>query len=83
MIATAPTDTRELARRTNDGFEVSMFWSESSNQITITVLDTRTDEALEFEVDGNDALDAFRHPYAYAAVRRVRSTVTPDVALAL
>ena len=69
MIATAPTDRRELARRCNDGIEVALFWSKSSDEITITVLDTRTDEALEFDVDGEVALDAFSHPYAYAASR--------------
>jgi hypothetical protein len=82
MIATASTDRRELARRTNDGIEVALFWSKSFNQVTITVLDTRTDEALEFEVDGKVAVDAFSHPYAYAADRRVQSLVTPGVAVA-
>jgi hypothetical protein len=82
MIATASTDRRELARRANDGIEVALFWSKSSNEVTITVLDTRTDEAFEFEVDGKVALDAFSHPYAYAAIRRVRSTVTPGVPVA-
>ena len=82
MIATAPTDRRELARRTNDGIEVVLFWSKSSNQVTITVVDTRTDEAVEFEVAGEVALDAFRHPYAYAALRPVRSIATPRVAMA-
>ena len=81
MIATAATDRRELARRENDGIEVAMFWSKSSDQVTITVLDTRTDEALEFQVDGKVALDAFAHPYAHAAVRRVRSVVTPGGAV--
>ena len=82
MIATAPIDRRELARRTNDGIEVALFWSTSSDQVTITVLDTRTDEALEFDVDGKVALDAFSHPYAYAARRRARSVVTAEVAAA-
>jgi hypothetical protein len=82
MIATASTDRRELARRANDGIEVALFWSMSSNQVTIGVLDTRTDEALEFEVDGKLALDAFRHPYAYASSSRDLSVVTPGAALA-
>ena len=82
MIATASTDRRELARRANDGIEVALFWSKSSNQVTVAILDTRTEETLEFEVDGNVALDAFSHPYAYAAVQRVRSSAaTPGVAV--
>ena len=31
---------------------------------------------LEFEVDARDALDAFNHPYAYAATRRSRTLAT-------
>jgi hypothetical protein len=76
MSATAFTERRELGHRTCDGIEVTLFWSKPSNQVTLAVLDTRCDEALEFEVDGSDALDAFNHPYAYAATRRVRN-VTP------
>jgi hypothetical protein len=38
--------------------------------VTVAVLDTPSDEALEFDVDGSAALDAFNHPYAHAAARR-------------
>jgi hypothetical protein len=79
MTATALTDRRELARRTGDGIEITLFWSKAANQVTIEVLDTRFDEALEFEVEGNPALDAFNHPYAYAATQRVRHLRAPSV----
>jgi hypothetical protein len=81
MTATALTDRRELAHRTSDGIEVTLFWSKPSTQVTVAVLDTRFDEALEFEVDGSAALDAFNHPYAYAATQRVRSV--PPLSLAV
>ena len=67
MTATAFSERRELAHRVNDGIEVTLFWSQPSDRITIAVVDTRSDEALEFQVDGSAALDAFNHPYAYAA----------------
>lgn len=67
MTATAITERRELDHRTSDGIEVTLFWSKPSDQITIAVVDTRSGDALEFEVDAGDALDAFNHPYAYAA----------------
>jgi hypothetical protein len=67
MTATAISDRRELDHRTTDGIEVTLLWSKASDRITIAVIDTRSDEALEFEVDGGAALDAFNHPYAYAA----------------
>jgi hypothetical protein len=69
MSATAFTDRRELAHRSGDGIEVTLFWSKPSTQVTIAVLDTRSNEVLEFEIDGSAALDAFNHPYAYAAQR--------------
>jgi hypothetical protein len=81
MTATAFTDRRELAHRTSDGIEITLFWTKPSNQVTIAVLDTHSDEALEFDVDGSAALDAFNHPYAYAVTRRVRN-VAPIVAVA-
>ena len=67
----------ELAHRTNDGIDVTLFWSKASNRVTISVLHARSAMALEFEVDGADALDAFNHPYAYAATRGARHIATP------
>jgi len=81
MTATANTDRRELAHRTSDGIEITLFWTKPSNQVTVSVLDTRSDEALEFDVDGSAALDAFNHPYAYAATQRVRSVAQLGVAV--
>lgn len=82
MSATAFTDRRELAHRASDGIQISLLWSKRSTQVTIAVFDTRSGQALEFEVDGSDALDAFNHPYAYAAARRVRSVTPVSVAVA-
>ncbi len=79
MTATAFTERRELAHRTSDGIEVSLFWTKPSNRITVAVLDSHSDEALEFEVDGSAALDAFNHPYAYAATRYVRKLATTRI----
>jgi hypothetical protein len=67
MTATAFTERRELAHRTSDGIEVTLFWTKPSDRVTIAVLDTRSGDALEFNVAGRAALDAFNHPYAYAA----------------
>lgn len=66
MAITAVTDRRELDHRVTDGIEVTLFWSEESNRTAIALLDTRSGEGLEFEIDGSTALDAFNHPYAYA-----------------
>ncbi len=65
-MTTVATLRRELAHRSTDGIEVSLFWSKPSNRVTIELVDGRIDERLEFEVAHEKALDAFRHPYAYA-----------------
>jgi hypothetical protein len=57
----------ELAHRTSDGIDVYLFWNEPTSRVTVSVLDARTDDGFELEVDGRHALDAFNHPYAYAA----------------
>jgi hypothetical protein len=82
MSANAFTERRELAHRSSDGIEVTLFWTKPSSRVTIAVLDSVCDEALEFEVDGGAALDAFNHPYAYAAARRACGLTTPPVSAA-
>jgi predicted lipase len=77
MTTTELIGRRELAHRTNDGIDVTLFWSKASNRVTISVLHTRSATALEFDVDGADALDAFNHPYAYAATSGARHIATP------
>jgi hypothetical protein len=68
MTATT-TQRSELAHRSTDGIEVSLFWSKPINRVTIELVDNRIEERLEFEVARDKALDAFRHPYAYAPAR--------------
>lgn len=69
MTAAATTERRELAHRTGDGIQVTLYWNKPTERVTILVFDMRSEEALEFEVDGKAALDAFNHPYAYVATR--------------
>jgi hypothetical protein len=73
MATSAAAERRELAHRTGDGIEVALLWTKSTDRVAIAVADTRSGEELEFEVDGSRALDAFNHPYAYAATVRVHS----------
>jgi predicted lipase len=76
MTTTELTERRELAQRTNDGIDVTLFWSKASNRVTISVLHARSATALEFEVDAADAVDSFNHPYAYAPTDGVRHLAT-------
>jgi hypothetical protein len=57
---------RELDKRTGDGFEVTLLWSEDSGGVYVCVEDHRSEESFHFAVDPADALEAFHHPYAYS-----------------
>lgn len=77
MTTTELTERRELAHRTDDGIDVTLFWSKASGRVAISVFHERSATTLEFEVDGAEALDAFNHPYAYAAAGGTRHRATP------
>ena len=70
MTTRTITRRTELAHRTSDGIDVYLFWNQPGNHVTISVLDNRNGDRFELEVDGRHALDAFNHPYAYAASGR-------------
>ena len=59
-------DWTELSSRENEGLEVSLRWSKSTNRVKVAVADSRQNEQFEFDVAGADALAAFHHPFAYA-----------------
>ena len=58
---------RELDHRWSDGVSVTLLWNTQTNRVSVSVLDERRGVAFEFAVQADDALDAFHHPYAYAA----------------
>jgi hypothetical protein len=59
--------SRELAARQSHGLAVVLRWHPCDGTVTVAVADARTGNRLEFAVDRKHALDAFYHPYAYAA----------------
>jgi hypothetical protein len=73
MPRRAHTDSteRELAFRANDGVEVALLWCEGYEHLIVEFVDTKADDAFRFEVAPTEALDAFHHPYAYAAFRGI------------
>jgi hypothetical protein len=61
---------RELDCRISDGIEVRLLWRPHDEVVLVAVSDARTEEAFAIEVrDGENPLDVFHHPYAYAASR--------------
>jgi len=61
------TRWEELASRTSNGLEVTLLWQRDHDNVHVRVIDARTEEAFELTVAGENALEAFYHPYAYAA----------------
>lgn len=57
----------ELDHREGDGISVSLIWRKTGNIVSIAVRDERTGDDFELVVAPDRALDAFSHPYAYAA----------------
>ena len=61
---------RELAYRTTDGVEVTLLWHPVGDFVTVTVTDSKAGDRFELVLgEGDDAMDVFHHPYAYAAQR--------------
>ena len=61
-----------LATRKNAGIEVTLLWTEDTNTVAVLVRDDCNDDQFELSVEpGTNALDAFEHPYAYAAWRGI------------
>ena len=56
---------RELDQRTDNGIEVTLFWSAATG-VFVAVEDERKGESFQIAVAPADALEAFRHPYAFA-----------------
>jgi hypothetical protein len=63
----------ELAVRESDGIEVNLLWNRVEDRVLLNVCDTRTGECFVCGVERADALDAFRHPFSYAARRQRRA----------
>jgi hypothetical protein len=57
--------TRELAHRVTSDVEVTLFWRKRDNFVTLRLVEFATGIEFEFGVPPENALDAFKHPYAY------------------
>jgi hypothetical protein len=59
--------TRELAERERDGIHVLLLWHPDEKALTVSVEDVRAGDRFRLAVAPERALDAFYHPFAYAA----------------
>lgn len=63
------TTAVELDYRRGADIEVTLLWHRHSDELVVMARDNRSGEVLEIPVPHDQALHAFRHPYAYAAAR--------------
>jgi hypothetical protein len=66
-MSPATADTRELAARESDGIHVLLLWHPRKIELTVSVEDARVGDGFQLAVAPECALDAFYHPFAYAA----------------
>jgi hypothetical protein len=75
----------ELASRESNGITVRLFWSRSTNLVTIAVADAANDDYFELVLSEDEpALDVYHHPFAHAAARGLefrRRRPEPEVLL--
>jgi hypothetical protein len=67
MSTGSPDSARELAARESDGIHVALLWHPGENALTVSVEDERVGDRFSLAVAPDRALDAFYHPFAYAA----------------
>jgi hypothetical protein len=66
-VSPATSKTRELAARDCDCVHVALLWHPGKNALTVSVEDARGGDAFRLAIAPDRALDAFYHPFAYAA----------------
>ncbi len=66
-MSSATTHPRELAVRESDGIHVVLAWQPGNDELTVSVEDVRAGDRFQLAVAPDRALDAFNHPFAYAA----------------
>jgi hypothetical protein len=55
----------ELAERSGDGIGVRLYWRQGTDEVVLEVIDDKTGVSFGVQVPGNQALEAFHHPFLY------------------
>jgi len=67
VMSSGAPQTRELAARSSDGVHVLLLWHPRDNTLSVSVADERVGDRFRLAVAPDRTLDAFYHPFAYAA----------------
>jgi hypothetical protein len=80
--ATTPTRKRirELAERTSNGTMMRLFWLEGTRELWVEIREPEFDVTIVIPAEPEDALEAFHHPYAYAAAHNALPQATETLA---
>jgi hypothetical protein len=66
-MSSGTQQARELAARDSDGIHVELLWNPGEHALTVSVEDAWLGDRFRIAVAPDRALDAFYHPFAYAA----------------
>jgi len=69
--AVTSTQAVAFAARENDGIHVLLLWHPRQDAVTVSLDDTRGGHRFDLAVARDRALEAFYHPFAYAAANSV------------
>jgi hypothetical protein len=64
--------TTELDQRESNGITVTLLWNRKADTLAVRVFDQEAGEHFELAASRDEALEVFRHPFAYAATRPIR-----------
>jgi hypothetical protein len=78
--STMDTPIVELDRRHSGAVDISLLWHRDLGAVSLTIRDSRSGQSLELPVAHHRALQAFKHPFAYAASIGVDYATTLAVA---
>jgi hypothetical protein len=68
-VNTPSLSTVELMYRESSDMSVALLWNREDGTLKVSVREVATENPFELVVGEEEALDAFYHPYAYAARR--------------
>jgi hypothetical protein len=63
---------RELAHRSGGGLQITLFWDDADDSLSVFVEDEREGEIFAVPVGDASPLDVFYHPFAHARRSRER-----------
>jgi hypothetical protein len=72
--------TRELAQRVSGSDEIVLLWHPEDDRLEVSVCDITTGVGFYIGVAPANAMDAFKHPYAYAPRDNVVNRAVLEIA---